>query len=87
MQFYGLKRGKGKGNFILSHDRREWLPNLRSLYCITAIPLEDIVQLCFYVDCGYDSTNIIPLRSCLKILTFPAGAGNSIQYNMVSCTL
>ena len=36
------------------------VPVMRSdNYCITAIPVEDIVQLCFYVDCGYDSTSFV----------------------------
>lgn len=34
------------------------VPGMRndSSYCIIAIPVEDIVQLCFYIDCGYDGT-------------------------------
>ncbi|XP_068757460.1 uncharacterized protein [Montipora capricornis] len=35
------------------------VPVMRSDNCITAIPVEDIVQLCFYVDCGYDSTSFV----------------------------
>ncbi|XP_044167373.1 uncharacterized protein LOC122951430 [Acropora millepora] len=35
------------------------VPVIRGDNCITAIPVEDIVQLCFYVDCGYDSTSFV----------------------------
>ena len=32
---------------------------MRGDNCVTAIPVEDIVQLCFYVDCEYDSTSFV----------------------------
>ena len=35
------------------------LPVIRSDNCITAIPVDNIVQLCFYVDCGHDSTPFV----------------------------
>ena len=35
------------------------VPLVSSANCITAIPVEDIVQLCFYIDCGYDSTSFV----------------------------
>lgn len=35
------------------------VPVIRGDNCVTAIPVEDIVQLCFYVDCGYDSTSFV----------------------------
>ena len=35
------------------------VPVIRSDNCITAIPVEDIVQLCFNIDCGYDSTSFV----------------------------
>lgn len=35
------------------------VPVVRSDNCITAIPVGDIVQLCFYIDCGYDSTDFV----------------------------
>lgn len=31
------------------------VPVLRSDNCITAIPVEDIIQLCFCIDCGDDN--------------------------------
>lgn len=35
------------------------VPVIKGDNFITAILVEDIVQLCFYVECGYDSTSFL----------------------------
>ena len=54
---------QSKKNLVIANDNYtgatvpHLVPVIRSeINCITAIPVEDIVRLCFFIDCGYDTS-------------------------------